>query len=72
MPRDQSLLHNLMAARRKDTGEPLSDAQICAQSFTFILAGGSPSPRRGVCSKHVEALCTGALAESQAGQGLTA
>lgn len=40
VPRDQSLLHNLMAARRKDTNQPLSDAQICAQAFTFILAGG--------------------------------
>ncbi|KAL3142384.1 hypothetical protein ABBQ38_002720 [Trebouxia sp. C0009 RCD-2024] len=39
VPRDQSLLHNLMAARRKDTGQPLSDVQICAQAFTFILAG---------------------------------
>ena len=39
VPGDQSLLHNLIAARRKDTGQPLSDAQICAQAFTFILAG---------------------------------
>ncbi|KAL3152434.1 hypothetical protein ABBQ32_001484 [Trebouxia sp. C0010 RCD-2024] len=39
VPRDQSLLHNLMAARRKDTGQPLSDLQICAQAFIFILAG---------------------------------
>lgn len=47
VPRDQSLLHNLMAARRKDTGQPLSDVQICAQAFTFILAGLSFSPRMG-------------------------
>lgn len=43
VPRDQSLLHNLMAARRKDTGQPLSDLQICAQAFIFILAGLSVS-----------------------------
>lgn len=39
IPRDQSLLHSLMAAKQKDTGQPLTDTQICAQSFTFILAG---------------------------------
>lgn len=52
VPRDQSLLHNLMAARRKDTNQPLSDAQICAQAFTFILAGGSSSKpsAKGICT----------------------
>ena len=39
VPKDQTLLHNLVAAKHKDTGEPLTDSQICAQSFTFILAG---------------------------------
>lgn len=42
-PGDQSLLHNLMAAKQKDTGQPLTDTQICAQSFTFILAGKAHS-----------------------------
>ena len=41
VPRDESLLHSLLAAKRKDTGQPLSESQICAQSFTFILAGRS-------------------------------
>ncbi len=28
-----------MNAQRKDDGQPLSDLQICAQAFTFVLAG---------------------------------
>ena len=44
IPRDQSLLHSLMAAKQKDTGQPLTDTQICAQSFTFILAGQPQTP----------------------------
>ena len=28
-----------MNARRKDDGRPLSDLHICAQAFTFVLAG---------------------------------
>ena len=39
VPGDQSLLHSLLAAKRRDNGWPLSESQICAQSFTFILAG---------------------------------
>ena len=38
-PRDESLLHKLMTARRKDTGQLMTNGEICAQSFTFILAG---------------------------------
>ena len=34
-----SLLYSLMSARRKDTGQPLTHLDICAQSFTFVLAG---------------------------------
>jgi hypothetical protein len=41
VPGDQTLLHNLMAAKQKDNGQPLTDTQISAQSFTFILAGQS-------------------------------
>lgn len=52
VPRDQSLLHNLMAARRKDTGQPLSDVQICAQAFTFILAGLFFLPLHGSQTMH--------------------
>ncbi|KAL0031098.1 hypothetical protein WJX77_003695 [Trebouxia sp. C0004] len=39
VPEDHSLLYSLMNARRKDDGEPLSDLHICAQAFTFVLAG---------------------------------
>ncbi|DBA91062.1 TPA: hypothetical protein ACH3X2_004165 [Trebouxia sp. C0005] len=39
VPGNQSLLHNLMAAKQKHNGQPLTDTQISAQSFTFILAG---------------------------------
>ena len=28
-----------MNAQRKDDGRPLSDLHICAQAFTFVLAG---------------------------------
>lgn len=38
-PKDHSLVHNLLAARRKDTGQIMTNGEICAQSFTFILAG---------------------------------
>ena len=38
-PEDHSLLYSLMNARRKDDGQPLSDLHICAQAFTFVLAG---------------------------------
>lgn len=38
-PKDHSLVHNLLAARRKDTGQLMTNGEICAQSFTFILAG---------------------------------
>lgn len=34
-----------MKAERKDNGQPLSDLHICAQAFTFVLAGQyHPSP----------------------------
>lgn len=36
---DHSMLYSLMNARRKDDGQPLSDLHICAQAFTFVLAG---------------------------------
>ena len=36
---DHSMLYNLINARRKDDGQPLSDLHICAQAFTFVLAG---------------------------------
>ncbi|KAL0052923.1 hypothetical protein WJX82_009946 [Trebouxia sp. C0006] len=39
VPEDHSLLYSLMNARRKDDGRPLSDLHICAQAFTFVLAG---------------------------------
>lgn len=39
VPEDHSLLYSLMNARRKDDGQPLSDLHICAQAFTFVLAG---------------------------------
>ena len=43
VPADHSLLYSLMNAQRKDDGQPLSDLDICAQAFTFVLAGQSPS-----------------------------
>lgn len=36
---EHSLLYSLINARRKDDGQPLSDLHICAQAFTFVLAG---------------------------------
>lgn len=36
---DHSMLYSLINARRKDDGQPLSDLHICAQAFTFVLAG---------------------------------
>ncbi|KAL0023003.1 hypothetical protein WJX79_005828 [Trebouxia sp. C0005] len=39
VPGDHSLLYSLMNAQRKDDGRPLSDLHICAQAFTFVLAG---------------------------------
>lgn len=36
---EHSMLYSLMNARRKDDGQPLSDLHICAQAFTFVLAG---------------------------------
>lgn len=39
VPEDHSLLYSLMNAQRKDDGRPLSDLHICAQAFTFVLAG---------------------------------
>lgn len=41
VPEDHSLLYSLMNAQRKDDGRPLSDLHICAQAFTFVLAGKS-------------------------------
>lgn len=60
VPGDQSLLHSLLAAKRKDNGQPLSESQICAQSFTFILAGLSLSAARGKLTLYV-CMCTGVL-----------
>lgn len=28
---------------RRDTGTPLSDVEVCAQCYTFLLAGESPA-----------------------------
>lgn len=39
VPEGHSLLYSLMNARRKDNGQPLTHLDICAQSFTFVLAG---------------------------------
>lgn len=36
---DHSMLYSLISAWRKDDGQPLSDLHICAQVFTFVLAG---------------------------------
>ena len=39
VPEGHSLLYSLMNARCKDSGQPLTDLAICAQSFVFVLAG---------------------------------
>lgn len=39
VPEGHSLLYSLITARRKDDLQPLSDLHICAQAFTFVLAG---------------------------------
>lgn len=41
VPEGHSLLYSLINARRKDDSQPLSDLHICAQAFTFVLAGHS-------------------------------
>ena len=40
VPREYSLFSQLMDARNKETQQPLSDLEICAQTFTLLLAGG--------------------------------
>ena len=39
VPREYSLFSQLMDARNKETQQPLSDLEICAQTFTLLLAG---------------------------------
>lgn len=39
VPAKTSLVYKLRNATHQDTGKPLSDLDICAQSFTFLLAG---------------------------------
>jgi cytochrome P450 len=39
VPEDYSLFHHLMNSVNKETGQPLSNMQICAQAFTMLLAG---------------------------------
>lgn len=39
VPKDYSILHHLLRATNKETGQPFTDLQIVAQSNTFLLAG---------------------------------
>lgn len=68
---DHSMLYSLMAARRKDDGQPLSDLHICAQAFTFVLAGQHYSHQFAFCYKNKKALlCQQVLKEAIRSSGL--
>lgn len=67
VPEAHSLLYSLMNAQRKDDGRPLSDLHICAQAFTFVLAGQQCLTLP--LATAVEQLCS-ALTQSQCLQGL--
>ncbi len=49
VPREYSLFSQLMDARNKETQQPLSDLEICAQTFTLLLAGEKGREGTALC-----------------------
>ena len=48
-PRDYSLLYKLMGSQHREEGRPLSDHEIAAQAYIFILAGYEARPSSWCC-----------------------
>ena len=73
VPEDHSLLYSLMNARRKDDGHPLSDLHICAQAFTFLLAGKQDNVIRmlSCCMRVMQSHPSGGNDEQQSTQHQT-
>ncbi len=62
-----------MNAQRKDDGQPLSDLQICAQAFTFVLAGKRYNVNRmlSCCMRAIQSHPPGGNDDYQGTQHLT-